>query len=113
MVLPALFLLTDFWWNPELVRCAADPRQLEALPACWPPGAVAGVALFWKLILGVGTGDSAGFGLKDFTWYQYLFTQCRALFVYIFNFLLPVESQRRLGFPDLAHASSITAPSSA
>ena len=34
------------------------------------------------MILGIGTGDSAGFGLKDFTWYQYLFTQFRAIFAY-------------------------------
>ena len=62
-------------------------------------GAFAGVALVWKLILGVGTGESAGFGLKAFTWYQYLFTQFRVLFAYIFNFLLPVNLNIDWDFP--------------
>src|ERR1017187_10300762 len=40
---------------------------------------------------GTGAGSSAGFAIKDFTWYQYLFTQFRAIFAYVFNFLLPVN----------------------
>ena len=30
-----------------------------------------------------------GFHMKEFTWYQYLFTQCRVLFIYLRLFLLP------------------------
>ena len=37
--------------------------------------------------------------MKDFTWYQYLFTQFRALFVYMFNFLLPVNLNVDWDFP--------------
>src|SRR5204863_229287 len=62
-------------------------------------GAAAGVALVWKMILGIGTGGSAGFGMKDFTWYQYLFTQFRALFVYLFTFVLPVNLTVDWDFP--------------
>jgi tetratricopeptide (TPR) repeat protein len=62
-------------------------------------GALAGVALFWSLIRGVGTGGTAGFGMKDLTWYQYLFTQFRALFVYIANFVLPVNLNLDWEFP--------------
>src|SRR5262249_16817763 len=51
-------------------------------------GAVCGVAFFWKLIT---QANSAGFALKEFTWYQYLFTQFRAIFVYIGTFLLPAR----------------------
>jgi tetratricopeptide (TPR) repeat protein len=97
VALPALFLATDLWWNPD--------GPLRAVRANWKlyavliAGAVAGVALFWKLITGAGTGDSAGFGLKDFTWYQYLFTQFRVLFAYIFNFLLPVNLNIDWDFP--------------
>src|ERR1019366_1405626 len=39
----------------------------------------------------ITNATSAGFGLKEFTWYQYFFTQCRALWVYIGLFLLPVN----------------------
>ena len=70
VVLPALFLLTDLWWNSDgAVRAVRANWRLYVVLAV---GALAGVALVWKLILGVGTGDSAGFGLKAFTWYQYL-----------------------------------------
>jgi tetratricopeptide (TPR) repeat protein len=97
VVLPALFLLTDLWWNPE--------SPLRAVRANWKLyvvlalGAAAGLALFWRLILGVGTGGSAGFAMKDFTWYQYLFTEFRALFAYLFNFLLPVNLNVDWDFP--------------
>ena len=37
--------------------------------------------------------------MKDFTWYQYLFTQFRVLFVYIVNFLLPVNLNLDWDFP--------------
>jgi tetratricopeptide (TPR) repeat protein len=60
---------------------------------------LAGVALFWKLILGIGTGGSAGFGMKEFTWYQYLFTQFRALFVYLGNFVAPLNLNLDWDFP--------------
>ena len=97
VALPILFILTDIWWNPE--------SPLRAVWANWKlyvvlaAGAVAGVALFWRMILGIGTGDSAGFGLKDFTWYQYLFTQFRAIFVYVFSFVLPINLNVDWDFP--------------
>ena len=97
VVLPALFVLTDIWWNPE--------APLRAVRANWKlyvvlaAGAAAGVALFWRMILGIGTGNSAGFGMKDFTWYQYLFTQFRAIFAYVFNFLLPINLNVDWDFP--------------
>jgi len=34
---------------------------------------------------------TAGFGMKDFTWYQYFFTECRAFWVYIRLFLFPAN----------------------
>jgi tetratricopeptide (TPR) repeat protein len=62
-------------------------------------GAIAGVAFFWNLISGADTGGTAGFGIKEFTWYQYFFTQCRALFVYIGMFVLPVNLTADWDFP--------------
>ena len=74
IALPALLLLTDFWWSPG--------SRWEGIRRNWKiyvPMALAsvgGVAVFWQLITHATT---AGFGLKDFTWYQYFFTQWRAI----------------------------------
>ncbi len=43
--------------------------------------------------------SSAGFGMKDFTWYQYFFTECRAMFVYLGVFVLPVQLNADWDFP--------------
>ena len=97
VVVPVVLLLTDFWWNPGF--------SLKGIFANWrlyglmAVGAGAGVALFWSLILGKGTGGSAGFGIKEFTWYQYLFTQFRSLWVYIANFVLPANLDLDWDFP--------------
>jgi tetratricopeptide (TPR) repeat protein len=97
VVLPALLLLTDYWWNPGFSFQGIRRNWKLYLPMAL--GAAAGVAFFWNLILGVGTGGSAGFGIKEFTWYQYFFTQCRALFVYIGMFVLPVNLTADWDFP--------------
>ena len=94
VALPALLLLTDYWWN--------SGSALKALRGNWRlyapmlAGALCGVAYFWQLIL---HSPSAGFGLKDLPWYQYLFTQFRALFVYPRLFLLPVGQDLDWDFP--------------
>ncbi|MBZ5618316.1 MAG: tetratricopeptide repeat protein [Acidobacteriia bacterium] len=84
--LPALLLLTDYWWNPGFSFQGVRANWKLYLPMAL--GAVAGVAFFWRVIM---TAETAGFGMKDLTWYQYFFTQCRALFVYIGMFLLPAR----------------------
>jgi tetratricopeptide (TPR) repeat protein len=97
VVLPALLLLTDYWWNPGFSFQGIRRNWKLYLPMAL--GAAAGVAFFWNLITGAGTGGSAGFGIKEFTWYQYFFTQCRALFVYIGMFVLPVNLTADWDFP--------------
>jgi len=94
IVLPALLLATDYWWNPGF--SLAGIRANWRLYAPTALGALAGVAMFWKLII---ASPSAGFSLKDFTWYQYFFTQCRALFVYLGTFLLPVNLNADWDYP--------------
>lgn len=94
VALVGLLLLTDFWWNPGFGL--GGIRGNWKLYAPVAIGALAGVFYFRDLILHAGT---AGFGLKDFTWYQYFFTQCRALFVYIFQFVLPVNLNADWDFP--------------
>ncbi|MGA3240779.1 MAG: tetratricopeptide repeat protein [Bryobacteraceae bacterium] len=94
IALPALLLLTDFWWNPGF--------SFQGIRANWKLyaplllGAAAGVAFFWRLIT---TATTAGFGLKDLTWYQYFFTECRALFVYIREFVFPYGLNADWDFP--------------
>ena len=94
VALPLLLLLTDYWWN--------QGSALKALKANWrlygpmTAGALGSVAFFWQVML---QSQSAGFQLKDLTWYQYLFTQFRALFVYPRMFLLPVGQDLDWDFP--------------
>src|ERR1019366_1203736 len=96
VVLPALFILTDLWWSPEF--------PLRALRANWKLylllalGAAAGVVRLWSMIIG-GGNSNAGFAMKDFTWYQYLFTQFRTVFAYLFNFVLPIHLTVDWDFP--------------
>jgi tetratricopeptide (TPR) repeat protein len=89
MALPALLLVTDFWWNrvsPEEAFSLQGVRANWRLYAPLALAAAGGLYLFRNLFV---AGGNAGFGLKDFTWYQYFFTQCRALFVYVFEFVCP------------------------
>lgn len=94
IALPALLLLTDFWWSPG-ARWEGIRRNWKIyLPMV--AGAVLGVAVLWRLIMHSST---AGFGLKDFTWYQYFFTQWRAIFVYLGMFLWPANLTLDWDFP--------------
>jgi Tfp pilus assembly protein PilF len=84
VALLGLLLLTDYFWNPGFSLDGIRRNwRLYALSAL---AAVAGLAFVWALLTGAST---AGFGLKDFTWYQYFFTQCRAVWVYLRIFVLP------------------------
>jgi len=94
VVLPALLLFTDYWWNPPFSLRGIRGNLKLYLPMAL--GAVGGLIFFWPLITRATT---AGFALRDFTWYQYCFTQCRALWVYIGLFLLPVNLTADWDFP--------------
>ncbi len=94
MVLPALLLLTDYFWNP--------PFSFEGMRRNWrlyvliAAGAMVAGAYLARLLRGAPT---AGFGIKDFTWYQYFFTECRAFWVYIRLFLFPTGLRVDYDFP--------------
>jgi tetratricopeptide (TPR) repeat protein len=47
----------------------------------------------------LAAAKTAGFSLKDFTWYQYFFTQCRAFFVYLRLFFFPINQNADYAFP--------------
>jgi protein O-mannosyl-transferase len=83
-VLPALLLLTDYFWNPGF--------SFEGIRRNWRlylPLVAAGAAGLFFVLRVLRTADTAGFGMKDLPWYQYFFTQCRALWVYFQMFLFP------------------------
>jgi Tfp pilus assembly protein PilF len=83
-VLPALFLLTDYYWNPGFTF--AGIRRNWKLYVPIGIGGAIGVAFVFRILSRAG---SAGFGLKDFTWYQYFLSQCRVIWAYLRMFLLP------------------------
>ncbi len=80
LTLPALILLTDFFWRRGGLRKNGVLYALLAL-VC-----TAGAAVVWKLLLGANT---AGFRMKDLSPASYFFTQCRVIWVYIRMFFLP------------------------
>lgn len=93
-VLPALLLLTDYYWNPGF--------SLEGIRRNWKLylpiliGAALGVVFVLRLL---STSPSAGFGMKDLTWYQYFFTECRVVWDYLRMFLLPFGQNLDYDFP--------------
>ncbi len=94
IALPALLLLTDYWWNPGFsFRGIRENWKLYGTLAL---GALVGLVRFAPLIFNAQT---AGFGMKDLPWYQYLFTEFRAIFVYIREFFLPFGLNADWDFP--------------
>jgi tetratricopeptide (TPR) repeat protein len=93
-VLPGLLLLTDYYWNPGF--------SLEGIKRNWKLyvpivlGGVVGVAAVVRVLQ---NSNSAGFQLKDLTWYQYLFTQFRAIWVYLQLYFIPVGLNIDHDFP--------------
>ena len=84
VVLPALLLLTDYFWNP--------PFSLEGIRRNWKlyaPIALGAVFAGFFVSRVLNTASTAGFGLKDLKWYEYFFSQCRAIWVYLRMFVLP------------------------
>ena len=100
VVLPALAAADGLLVEPRLL-VQGHPRELEAVRA---DGARRGRRASQSSGPDHPRGQTAGFGMKDLTWYQYLFTQFRALFVYLGTVRAAGASDRRLGLPLLADA---------
>jgi hypothetical protein len=83
-VLPALLLLTDYYWNPGF--SFQGIRRNWKLYAPLLIGGAIGVLSVFQILR---HAPSAGFGLKEFTWYQYFFTECRVIWDYVRMFVLP------------------------
>jgi tetratricopeptide (TPR) repeat protein len=93
-VLPVLLLLTDYYWNPGF--------SLDGIRRNWRlyiPIVVVGafgVAFVLKVL---SSATTAGFGVKEFTWYQYFFTECLVIWDYLRMFLLPIGQNLDVDFP--------------
>jgi Tfp pilus assembly protein PilF len=93
-VLPVLLLLTDYYWNPGF--------SLAGIRRNWRlyiPLAVAGAMAVALVVRVLSSSISAGFGYKEFTWYQYFFTECRVIWDYLWMFLLPIGQNLDPDFP--------------
>jgi protein O-mannosyl-transferase len=94
IALPGLLLLTDYFWNPPF-SFAGIRRNWRLYAPIFAGGLLAASYLLRK----VRHDISAGFAVKDFTWYQYFFTQCRAFWIYIRLFVFPVGLRIDYDFP--------------
>ena len=94
LVLPALLLLTDYYWNPGF--SFSGMRRNWRLYAPIALAAGGGLVYVAKVLTQAAT---AGFGLKELTWYQYFFTECRAFFVYLRLLVFPAGQNLDWEYP--------------
>ena len=89
-----VWLLTDFYWNPGFSsRGIRGNWRLYTLALA---GAAAAAAFVWKSL---STAATAGFGMKDLPWYEYFFSQWRAMIDYFRLFVLPIGQNLDYDFP--------------
>ncbi len=84
-VLPALFILTDYYWNFEFSPSVIWRNWKLYVPIA--AGTLFAVIFVLRILRG---NTTAGFQLKDLTWYQYFFTECRIIWDYIRLFVFPI-----------------------
>lgn len=83
-VLPALLLLTDYYWNPPF--SFAGIRKNWRLYSLTVAGGAA--ASMWVLRV-LRESDTAGLKLAEANWYEYFLTQGRVIWLYLRLFLFP------------------------
>ncbi len=90
-VLPALLLLTDFFWSSW-----RGIRRNWRVYAVLALAAAAALRMVWRVLRGA---DTAGFSVQGITWLQYFYSQCRAIWLYIRLFVLPYGQNVDHDFP--------------
>ncbi|MGP0070732.1 MAG: tetratricopeptide repeat protein [Bryobacteraceae bacterium] len=99
-VLPALFLLTDYYWNFEFSLAVIWRNWKLYLPIA--AGAIFALANIFRIL---GANPTAGFQMQGLTWYQYFFTECRVIWDYIRLYIVPIGQNLD---PDIYISQSIT-----
>ena len=85
IALPALLLLTDYFFNPGFSFSGIRANWRLYLPIAFV--GLAASVFVWSY---VSRDSMIGFHLQGLSWYQYFFTECRAVFGYVWFFLFPV-----------------------
>jgi hypothetical protein len=94
ITLVGLLLLTDYFWNPGFSFEGIKRNWRLYAPLVVTAGT--GMALVYRLVSG---SLSAGFRVEGLPWYDYLFTQFRALWVYLRLFVLPLGQNADYDYP--------------
>src|SRR5581483_6456427 len=93
-VLPILLLFTDYRWNRR-----APVRAIKANWKLYAPVVVVGGLAAARVYRVLREARTAGFHMAGVTWHDYFFTQCRALWRYVFLFLVPAGQNIDHDFP--------------
>ncbi len=92
--LAGILVLTDlFWPTPFSLRGLQRNWRLYCLMG---PGAIAAAVLVFRSL---ATAQSAGFSVVTFKWYQYAFTEARAIFTYVRLVVFPVGQSVDQDYP--------------
>src|SRR3984885_17755 len=98
-VLPALFILTDYYWHFEF-----SPSVIWRNWKLYVPIAAGAMFALANILRILRANPSAGFQIQGLNWYQYFFTQCRVIWDYLRLFALPFGQNLD---PDVAISQSI------
>ena len=92
--LAGILILTDLYWPHAF--STSQLRRNWRLYTLMVPGVIAAAAAIFRLL---ATADTAGFSVATFKWYQYGFTEARALFTYIRLSILPLGQSLDQDYP--------------
>jgi tetratricopeptide (TPR) repeat protein len=84
-VLPALFLLTDYYWKFEF-----SPSVIWRNWKLYIPVAIGLAYGSTRILRLLRHNPTAGFQMRGLKWYQYFYTECRVIWHYIQLFFIPV-----------------------
>jgi protein O-mannosyl-transferase len=101
VVLPAVFLLTDYYWNFEFA-----PSRIWRNWKLYIPIAVGVGFAALKIADILRRNPTAGFGMRGLKWPQYFLTECRVIWDYILLFVIPTGQNLD---PDVAISRTIMA----
>jgi len=92
--LAGVLILTDLMW-PRAISMEGMRRNWR-LYALMLPGVLGAAFLIFRMLSAAGT---AGFSVDNFKWYQYGFTEARAIFTYVRLAVLPIGQALDHDFP--------------